>query len=320
MQVNRTPFRFNRCHRTYELATRDVQHERDRSSISSVLLKTRTPVGFSHPGWKLRMRSGYGRVPIWMHCHAARRPVLLPRAGPLVSFAFDDFPRTAYAVGGSILRNLGIRGTFYVAMGLMNGTNSLGDQFHLEDLYSAAADGHELATHTFHHTSSRTAALEVFLEDVREGYKAMSEIPDLPVSANFAYPNGHVTLAAKRAVGREMLSCRGVYGGLNGSVVDLNLLRANSLYGGMDSLGEVRSLLRDNERRNGWLIFYTHDVRRTPSAYGCTPELLESVVRQAIERSMKILPVGEVLARAVKETAEGMTRHTGYASERSMTA
>lgn len=231
-----------------------------------------------------------------MLCRAARRPVLLPRAGPLVSFAFDDFPRTAYAVGGNILKNLGIRATFYVATGLMNRTNSSGEQFRLEDLYSAAADGHELATHTFDHTSSHSASLDVFLADVRKGYKAMSEIPDLPVSAHFAYPNGQVTLAAKRAVGKEMTSCRGIYGGLNGSVIDLNLLRANSLYGGIDRLGAARSLLRENERRNGWLIFYTHDVRPLPSAYGCTPELLESVARAAIERSIGILPVGEVLA------------------------
>ena len=251
------------------------------------------------------MQSGLQVIRQWMHCRADRRPMPLFSAGPLVSFAFDDFPRTAYTVGGSILRNSGVRGTFYVAMGLMNNSNSSGDQFRLDDLYSAAAEGHELASHTFNHTSSRASGLDVFVEDVRKGYMAMAEIPGLAVSTNFAYPNGHVTLSVKRAVGREMSSCRGIYGGVNGPVIDLNLLRANSLYGGTDRLERVRRLLTDNERRKGWLIFYTHDVQRTPSAYGCTPKLLEAAVHLAIERSMKILPVREVLAGVVRENPTG---------------
>ena len=60
----------------------------------------------------------------------------------------------------------------------------------------------------------------------------MQSIPGLLVSDNFAYPFGAVTPATKWAVGKTMLSCRSIYRGVNGSVVDLNLLRANPLYGG----------------------------------------------------------------------------------------
>ncbi len=226
---------------------------------------------------------------------AHRRVAPLGNAGPFVSFSFDDFPRTAYTVGGSILRSFGVRGTYYVAMGLMNTSNALGDQFHMEDLCLAAKDGHELASHTFGHTSSHGIPLSRFLEDVRKGRRAITETGSFPATANFAYPRGEVTLSAKQAVGREMLSCRGIYGGFNGPLVDLNLLRANSLYGDIDRLNTVERLLRENQSRKSWLIFYTHDVRFNPSPYGCTPEFLESVVHLAVKGGAKVLPVAEVL-------------------------
>jgi len=114
---------------------------------------------------------------------------------------------------------------------------------------------------------------------------------------NFAFPRGEVTLSAKLAVGKEMMSCRGIYGGVNGPYVDLNLLLANSLYGDPDDLDRVARLIRENEERKGWLIFYTHDVSPTPSRYGCSPRFLDSTVRMAVQNGAKVLPVAEVLAR-----------------------
>jgi peptidoglycan/xylan/chitin deacetylase (PgdA/CDA1 family) len=224
-----------------------------------------------------------------------------------VSFTFDDFPRTAYAVGGAVLKRAGVRGTFYTALGLMHSSNGSGDQFCLDDLYSLVADGHELASHTLHHVSSRTTALGSFLEEVREGRAAIRRIPGIAVSNNFAYPFGAVTAAAKGAVGNEMLSCRGSFEGVNGPRADLNLLRANPLNGGADQVDHVRRLLDDNERLKGWLIFYTHDVDPTPSSYGCTPRLLESAVNLALERSMRILTVDAVLAAAGQNQPRPLT-------------
>jgi peptidoglycan/xylan/chitin deacetylase (PgdA/CDA1 family) len=219
----------------------------------------------------------------------------------VVSFSFDDFPRSAYTVGGSILKDLGARGTFYTSLGFANSASRFGEKFRLDDLYALTADGHELASHTLNHVSSRTTSVSAFVQEVREGRAAMQQLPDLTVSNNFAYPFGAVTMAAKRAVGREMLSCRGTTHGVNGPVVDLNLLRANPLYGEVDRLDCVRSLLSTNEQVRGWLIFYTHDICVSPSPYGCTGTLFESVVRLVREASMKILTVNEVVAKWVRK-------------------
>lgn len=218
--------------------------------------------------------------------------------GPFVSFSFDDFPRTAFTTGGSILGNLGIRGTYYVAMGLMGTSNESGDQFQLEDLHHALQAGHELGSHTFSHPSSRNVTLPVFQEEVRKGQQALRDVVNSRATENFAFPFGEATLGAKRAVGMEMTSCRGIYSGVNGPNVDLNLLNANLLYGSVENMGEIERLVRENERQKGWLIFYTHDVCRNPSPYGCTPELLQAACRLAREHA-KALPVGEVI-RAFK--------------------
>jgi peptidoglycan/xylan/chitin deacetylase (PgdA/CDA1 family) len=229
-----------------------------------------------------------------------RKAMRLQEVGPVVSFTFDDFPRTAYTVGGAILKSLGVRATFYTALGLMNTTNHSGEQFRLDDLHCLIADRHELASHTFHHVSSRNTSARAFVTEVLEGRSAMQHMPGLSVSDNFAYPFGAVTALAKRAVGKKMLSCRGIYHGVNGPLVDLNLLRANPLYGHTEQLGLVRDLLRSNEELGGWLIFYTHDVQKAHSPYGCTPALLETAVKLALESSMKILTVNEVLDNSVQ--------------------
>jgi hypothetical protein len=92
-----------------------------------------------------------------------------------------------------------------------------------------------------------------------------------------------------------MKTCRGIYGGLNGGEPDLNLLQANSLYGGVDQMARYESLISLNQQRKAWLIFYTHDVRDNPSPFGCTAALLEQVVALASARGCLIAPVQEVV-------------------------
>jgi peptidoglycan/xylan/chitin deacetylase (PgdA/CDA1 family) len=230
------------------------------------------------------------------------RPAFLGDLGPVVSFCFDDFPASAYTVGGAILKSFGARGTYYAAMGLMNTSNHLGDHFSRQDLDSLLADGHELACHTFSHISCRRATFRVFEDDLRRGMDAIRAATGC-VPVNFSYPYGHVTLTAKKRVGPQVRSSRGIYAGLNAPTTDLNLLRANGLYGDVDRFPEMESLLSSNVRKRGWLIFYTHDVRTTPSEFGCTPALLEKVVSAAVDRGFRIAPVRDVVTCALAVSA-----------------
>lgn len=228
-------------------------------------------------------------------CSLCRRIVSLGDRGPIVSFSFDDFPRSAYSTGATVLEQFGVRGTYYAAMGLMNTSNELGDQFRLEDLASMLNQGHELASHTFSHISCRSLPLNEFRSEVEKGRKAIEAIAGSE-AGSFAYPFGHVTLKAKRTLGPLLHSSRSVIPGLNGPEVDLNLLRANRLYGDVDKASAIEELIAQNVKQKSWLIFYTHDVRHSPSEYGCTPELLERAVSTSIANGNRIMTVQKVLA------------------------
>jgi peptidoglycan/xylan/chitin deacetylase (PgdA/CDA1 family) len=249
------------------------------------------------------IRSVIGTVRRRVLCSLSKRILPLGRLGPVVSFAFDDFPRTAYVTGGCILKSFGVRGTYYTAIGLMNTSNDLGEQFRADDLTSLLADGHELAGHTFSHIASSSVSLFSFQQDVMKGQEAIREVTGSTPSANFAYPYGDVTLAAKKALGVQMTSCRGIYGGINGPNLDVSLLRANSLYGDVDGLAFVERLIAENQKQKGWLIFYTHDVRETPSRYGCTPALLELTLSAAIRAGSTISTVAQVVTNLGPKSA-----------------
>jgi peptidoglycan/xylan/chitin deacetylase (PgdA/CDA1 family) len=229
-------------------------------------------------------------------CSLYRRPLALGNLGPIVTFTFDDFPRSALTNGAAIVERFGGRATYYVAMGLMGTRNNLGEQFAFTDLSSLVDRGHELANHSFSHLSARRTSVEEFLRDVDYCDKSIRECISAVPSDNFAYPYGETTLVAKRLVGTRMRSCRGTCAGLNGPNVDLNLLRANPLYGSIDRLRSAKQLIEENEYRRSWLIFYSHDVALNPSPFGCTPALLEEVASFAFKRGTRMMTVTEVLA------------------------
>lgn len=227
------------------------------------------------------------------------RRASLGTRGPVVSFTFDDFPRTALTIGGQILETFGFRGTYYTAISLMNKSNHLGDMFKREDLDTLLHDGHELASHTFSHISCRLVSSSKFRMEVEKGRRTIEDLTGQSDFGNFAFPFGEVTLSAKKRIGLDVASSRGIWRGLNSCEVDLNLLRANSLYGDLEKCTQVQELILENERQRGWLIFYTHDVRDTPSPFGCTPALLKFAVSFAARRNARVATVAEVVAELV---------------------
>ncbi len=231
----------------------------------------------------------------WILSSLGRRPVPLGARGPIVTLCFDDFPRTALTIGAPILESFGAHATYYVTMSLINSRNDLGEQFRHEDLGSLLSRGHELASHTFSHLSAQRIAYDAFEDDVKRGEEAIRASVGAPTSGNFAYPYGDVTLGPKKKLGPKFMSCRGTFPGLNGPDLDLNLLRANSLYGDVDQLDVVKRLIVENEKKNCWLIFYSHDVASKPSRFGCTPKLLEAACSFATAHHARFMTVAQVM-------------------------
>ena len=243
----------------------------------------------------MSLRSQAGQLRAGLLGSFYRRTARLGNKGPVVSFTFDDFPRTALTVAAPILEGFGARGTYYVAPGLMNTTGELGELCSEADLQTLRARGHEIGSHTFTHSSCRSIALRDFHGDVTRGMTALRELTgsDAP---DFAYPYGELSLRSKKALSSSVRSARSILPGINGPEIELNLLRANSIYGDADAAPALCRLIAENVRRHGWLIFYTHDVQAKPSPYGCTPELFEHIVSTAAGSGARLLPVGEVLS------------------------
>ena len=236
-----------------------------------------------------------------------KRHLVVRTPVPLVSFTFDDFPRSAFLEAGSILSRHGARGTYYASLGLMGKPSPMGTMFEEDDLKELLDLGHELGCHTFGHCHSLNTPSDMYGRAIVENQKALNELLPGIKFQTFAYPYSAPAVAVKRVAGRHFLCCRG--GGLrprrylpraggqtfNSGVTDLNLLSAVFLEKSWENPEAMKSLIDQNSRARGWLIFATHDVRESPSRFGCTPHFFEQVVRWSLESGARVLPVVEAL-------------------------
>jgi hypothetical protein len=99
-------------------------------------------------------------------------------------------------------------------------------------------------------------------------------------------------------LGKIFHSSRGILPGINSGVVDLQFLHANPLIEPHIDADRVDRALDEATTRNGWLIFYSHDVEARPSPYGCSPMLLRHALETASRRKFPILSIAEALRRA----------------------
>jgi peptidoglycan/xylan/chitin deacetylase (PgdA/CDA1 family) len=221
------------------------------------------------------------------------RPQPVNWPGGVVSFTFDDFPKSALSLGGAILEGHRIRGTYYTAAGVAGGDGELGPIFDADDAEAAHRRGHEIACHTFRHLDCGDSDTATLLADIDENATALSDLTGGYRPANFAFPFGSVSFSAKRVLSHRFQSCRGTDRGINAGTADFANLRANPV-GTCGDEAAVSHLIDEARACGGWLIFYTHDVAETPSPFGCTPERFETIVALAAARCA-VLPVRDVV-------------------------
>ena len=226
---------------------------------------------------------------------AFRRPFLIRSNRPLISFTFDDFPRSALLVGGAILNRFGLAGTYYASLGLEGKETASGQIFFSEDLTTLFEQGHELGSHTFSHCDSWETDAETFENSIIQNRMALSTLFPGSEFESFAYPISLPRLLTKARAADYFLSCRGGGQTFNVGRIDLNLLSAYFLEKSGGDLQAVKDLIDRNRRACGWLIFATHDISGNPTPYGCTPEFFESVVHYAVCSGANILPVVQAM-------------------------
>lgn len=236
------------------------------------------------------------RAAVSLGCARRYRPLRLVQ--PIISFSFDDFPRTALAVGGDILRAAGAAGTYYVSLGRMGQDSPVGRLFAESDLSKALQEGHEVGCHTYSHDHAWMTPSDVFEASVVRNSLALQALVPGARFETLSYPMSCPSPANKRIGGKHFRGCRG--GGQQPNIghADLNHLRAVFLELARGDLDAVKRLIDMNCSAKGWLILATHDIEPEHSRFGCSPVFFAEVVQYALRSGSAILPVARALESA----------------------
>jgi peptidoglycan/xylan/chitin deacetylase (PgdA/CDA1 family) len=215
---------------------------------------------------------------------------------PLVTFTFDDIPDSAFIHGARVLEDRGTRGTFYIAGGLCGTTEADRRLISASDCVELHRRGHEIGCHTFSHPVVQSLGPDAFSAELDRNMEFFASlVPDLRLK-NFCYPYGMTSLSRKLQAQARFHSCRGSIAGINAGTVDLGMLKGVPIDHTTDAAKIVRAI-DETVRRNGWLIFFTHDVALVPTWIGCTPQLLDTAVATALKRGCDVVTVREGLRR-----------------------
>lgn len=251
------------------------------------------------PGWAGgSLLRGISRFDVYCRKRLAQR-VCKRRAKkispfPIVSFTFDDFPRSALTGAGTMLSEKGLHGTYYVSMGLMGQPSSLGQMCDVGDLQTLVAEGHELACHTFGHLYCPHVSAEQLARECERNQSAVAEALNGYRLQNFSFPSGAVTWTAKSTLMTMYDSCRTIEWGINTNIVDLGFLQANPIYS-RRPISWLNRIIEENAKQAGWLILYTHDVRDHHSDVGCTPAHFREILDRVIASGAAVMTINKAV-------------------------
>jgi peptidoglycan/xylan/chitin deacetylase (PgdA/CDA1 family) len=228
-----------------------------------------------------------------MHLHADL--FRMRNTTPMVSFTFDDLPKSAVTNGADLLEAHGARGTFYVSGGLVGVETphwAAGDSTDVLSLYRR---GHEIGCHTFSH--QRTCDLDVssLATEIMRNRGYFRGLDASIEAQTFAYPYGYGSLGRKHQLRDQFQTCRSIVPGINTGDVDLQFLRAMPLIDRQIDRVGIERAFDAAQSTNGWLIFYGHDVTDRPSPWGCSPALLDHALEAAARRKIPVLTMAEAL-------------------------
>jgi peptidoglycan/xylan/chitin deacetylase (PgdA/CDA1 family) len=238
-----------------------------------------------------RSMKGHGSYQRAMAQVFCRRAFRVTPSTPLISFTFDDFPRSALLVGGGILQSFGLRATYYASFGLMGTQAPTGLQFQQEDLKLLLQQGHELGCHTFGHCHAWNTHPRLFEEAIVENRRTLAELAPGAIFKTLSYPIGVPRVRTKQIASKYFACCR--CGGQTANIgnTDLNYLSAYFLEQTRDDAEAVKAIIDYNRLARGWLVFATHDISPDPTPWGCKPAFFENIVRYAVASGAHILPV-----------------------------
>ena len=235
------------------------------------------------------------RVSHRLATHLSVEPFRLLNETPMVSFTFDDIPKSPATTGARLLEDHDARGTFYVSGGLVSAETYGWIPVDAQDIVDLHRNGHEIGCHTFSHTRACDLDAQSLAAEIAQNRRYLRALdPSIKVE-NFAYPFGYGSFGRKGQLKQAFQSCRSIVPGINSDTVDLQFLRAMPLIDHSIGRDEIERAFDEAQTYNGWLIFYTHDVVERPSVYGCSPGLMNHALEAASKRKIPVLNMAEAL-------------------------
>jgi peptidoglycan/xylan/chitin deacetylase (PgdA/CDA1 family) len=228
----------------------------------------------------------------------ASAPHRMRNDGPMVSFTFDDIPKSAATTGAQLLREYNAQATFYVAGSLADQWSGHWDGFSAEDIVRLHHEGHEIACHTFSHLRTTDLGAATMAAEIEKNRRYLTALDPSIKIENFAYPFGLASVARKGQLRKTFRSSRGILPGVNSGIVDLQFLHAMPLTDEHIDHEGIDRAFDEAVAKNGWLIFYGHDVEDRPSPYGCTAQMLRHALDAAARRNIPAVSVANALQRA----------------------
>jgi peptidoglycan/xylan/chitin deacetylase (PgdA/CDA1 family) len=219
----------------------------------------------------------------------------LHNATPMVSFTFDDLPKSAATTGAALLEAHGARATFYVSgslVGMRTPEWAAGDA---SDVLGLHRRGHEIGCHTYSHQRACDLDDAALADEIARNCSYFRALDPSIEIQTFAYPFGYGSFARKPLLRSKFQTCRSIVPGINSGSVDLQFLRAVPLIDRHTNRKQIERAFDEAQSHNGWLIFYGHDVADRPSPYGCSPELLTCALEAASRRKIPALTMAEAL-------------------------
>ena len=228
-----------------------------------------------------------------MHLHVDL--LRLRNRTPMVSFTFDDLPKSAVTTGAELLEAYGARGTFYVSGGLVGVGTADWAAGEAEDVLSLHRRGHEIGCHTFSHRRACDLNVSALANEIMNNRGYFRALDPAIETHTFAYPYGYGSFGRKYQLQDQFQTCRSIVPGINSGDVDLQFLRAMPLINRQIDRVGVERVFDAAESTNGWLIFFGHDVTDKPSPWGCSPDLLNHALEVAARRKIPVLTMAEAL-------------------------
>ncbi len=231
-------------------------------------------------------RSLYGKLRRRVARLMTTKPARLELERPLLTISFDDAPVSAAEAGAAILERHGVRGTYFISTGLGGQDSHLGRYTSLDDVARLAAAGHEIACHTFSHLDCGKARSGSIAAELDANWQALRAVDVTPVT--FAYPYGDVSPWAKALINDRFIAGRALHHGLITAGTDLNQAPGVGIEGA-DGEAVARGWMDRAVQAKAWLVLYTHDVREAPSDWGCTPQVLDRLVGEALVKGFEVV-------------------------------